>query len=227
MKISRPSPSLVISIIALIVACAGTAGAAGILIKNSSQVKSGAINGSDIANRSINGVDIANNTVGTRQLKDDVVTTDKLARSVRRSLTGTGFTATEAVRKAGPENQPAGQHKVATLTQLQPGVYAIFAKVILSPTTGDLGVLSELLKPIKSAGGHCILEAAGDVDDARDAIASPYAQTPATINMQMTRTIENPSDITVTCDAPVPWRASDTSIIALKLSGSSRVDTTE
>jgi hypothetical protein len=227
MKISRPSPSLVISILALVVACAGTATAAGILITNSSQVKAGAINGSDIKNRSITGPDIANNSIGKRQLDDGSVSSDKLSSTVRRSLSSQGFIATEAVRKAGPENQPAGQHKVATMEQLQPGTYAIFAKTILTPTAGDLGVLGELLKLTKTAGGHCILDAGGDVDDARAPIATPYAETPTTLNMQMTRTIDNPSDITLTCDAPIGWRASDTSIIALKLAGSSRVDTTQ
>ena len=46
----RPSPALVVAIIALVVASAGTATAAGVLIKRSSQVAPGAINSGDLAN---------------------------------------------------------------------------------------------------------------------------------------------------------------------------------
>ena len=46
----RPSPALVVAIIALVVASAGTATAAGVLIKRSSQVARGAINSGDLAN---------------------------------------------------------------------------------------------------------------------------------------------------------------------------------
>lgn len=46
-----PSPALVVSIIALVVACAGTATAATVLIKSSKQVAKGSINSSDLANR--------------------------------------------------------------------------------------------------------------------------------------------------------------------------------
>ena len=51
----RPSPALVVATIALVVACAGTATAAGVLIKRSSQVARGAINSGDLANdRAVN-----------------------------------------------------------------------------------------------------------------------------------------------------------------------------
>jgi hypothetical protein len=42
--------------------------------------------------------------------------------------------------------------------------------------------------------------------------------------MQMTRSIDAPSDIAVVCDSDYAWRASDTSIVALKLAGSTRTD---
>ena len=51
----RPSPALIVAIIALVVACAGTATAAGVLIKRSSQVARGAINSGDLRNdRAVN-----------------------------------------------------------------------------------------------------------------------------------------------------------------------------
>jgi Collagen triple helix repeat (20 copies) len=55
----RPSPALVVAIIALVVASAGTATAAGVLIKRSSQVARGAINSGDLANdRAVNLADL-------------------------------------------------------------------------------------------------------------------------------------------------------------------------
>ena len=41
----------------------------------------------------------------------------------------------------------------------------------------------------------------------------------------MTRTIDTPVDIKLVCDSNIQWKATDTSIIALKLQGSSRSDT--
>jgi hypothetical protein len=216
MKLRRPSPSMIVSVVALVVATAGTATAAGVLISNSSQVKAGAINGSDIKNRSITGIDIADKAISDRQL----------SASVKSKFTSQGFVATEAVRKSGPLAQPAGQHVVATLAQLQPGTYVLAAKTILAPTTGDQGLLTEVLKQPKTAGGHCVMSAGGDVDDSRAPIATPYSDTPTTLHMQMTRTLGAPTDIVLTCDAGVPWQATDTSIIALKLTGSSRTDVT-
>ena len=57
-------------------------------------------------------------------------------------------------------------------------------------------------------------------------IATPFALFANTLKLQLTRSLAAPSDIVLTCDANVPWKASNTSIIALKLAGSSRVDST-
>lgn len=214
MKISRPSPALVVSIIALVVACAGTATAAGVLIKNSSQIKAGAVNGSDIKDSAITSSKIKNGTIGTTDLSS----------GVKSALSSQGFTATEAIRKVGPVKVGAGQHDIATLSQLPPGTYAIFAKTTITAELGNLG-LGELLRQTKTVNAQCVLSAGGDQDNANQTVASPYSQAPNTANMQLTRSIDKPTDIKVTCTInDYPWNASDTSIIALKLAGSSRTD---
>lgn len=236
MKLSRPSPALIVSIVALVVACAGTATAASVLIKNSSQIASGAVTSSDIRNSTITGVDIKNKAirggdladgaVTGKQVKANTISADKLAPAVRNTLQGQGLTAQEAVRKAGPENVAAGGASIARITQLQPGTYFVTAKTTITGVAGDLG-LGELLRPNKTAGAECTLEIGGDVDKSRTVVATPGAETPGTVNMQMTRTIDTPTDAILTCSVTnVPWRASDSSIVALKLQGSSRVDTT-
>jgi hypothetical protein len=216
LRLQRPSASLVISIVALVIAAAGTATAAtSLLITSSKQVRAGSLNGTDIQKGTIKGSNIADNTLSASKLVDTV-----------RSSLGGGASALEAVRKAGPEAQKAGAvTTVATLSALAPGTYAIFAKTILSPDTTDLGLLGELLKNTKTSAGHCVLDAGGDVDHSRAPVATPYTATPTTLTMQMTRTIAQPTDILLTCDVnDVPWRASDTSIIAMKLASSSRSD---
>ncbi|MTD44192.1 hypothetical protein GKE82_07720 [Conexibacter sp. W3-3-2] len=225
MKISRPSPALIVSIVALVVACAGTATAASVLIKNSSQIATGAVTSSDVKNGSLIGADLKNRTVTGSKIAANTIGADKLAPVVRNTLQGQGLTGTEAVRKAGPENVAAGGATITRITQLQPGTYFLAAKTTITGVAGDLG-LGELLRPNKTASAECTLEVGGDVDKARTVVASPGAETPQTVNLQMTRTIGAPTDAILTCSVTnVPWRASDSSIVALKLQGSTRVDT--
>jgi hypothetical protein len=63
-RLRRPSPALVVAIIALVVACAGTATAASVLIRGSGQVAPGAINTSDL--RDGRGVSLADLTPRAR-----------------------------------------------------------------------------------------------------------------------------------------------------------------
>lgn len=222
MKISRPSPSLIVSITALVVATAGTATAATALITNSSQVKAGSINGSDVRNSSLTGLDIKNGSIKAGDLAAGLRGGAIKGQSV--GAAGQGATAQEAVRRSGPENVPAGGAIITRLAQLQPGTYFVTAKTTITGVAGDLG-LGELLRPNKTAGAECTLDIGGDVDKGRQAVATPGSETPATINVQMTRTIATPTDAILSCSVTnVPWRASDSSIVALKLASSTRVD---
>lgn len=216
MKSKRPSPSLVVSIVALAVACTGTAAAAALI--TGKQIKNSSVTGADIQNGSLRGSDLADGTITSKQLQKGVS-----GSSVDGGAAG-GPTAQEAVRKAGPEDQPPGQHLVATLPQLAPGTYLLLAKSTISPEGPVLG-LGELVRPSKTSNAQCILEAGGDQDNARSGITTPGSQSPASINMQLTRTIATPTDITVTCDVnDIKWRASDTSIIAVKLGSAARTN---
>jgi len=229
MHISRPSPSLVVSIVALVVACAGTATAASVLITDSSQVKMNSLNGTDIKNGTLTGIDIKNGSIKAGDLASGLLSGTKLkGQSVTGQSvgTGTGPTAQEAVRRAGPEDVAAGGATIARIAQLAPGSYLVTAKTTITGVAGDLG-LGELVRTNKTAGAECTLEIGGDVDKARQAVVTPGSETPATINMQMTRTIASPTDAILSCSVTnVPWRASDTSIVALKLQSSTRTDST-
>ena len=63
-KVRRPSPALLVAIVALVVASAGTATAASLVIRNSGQIKNGAVRSADLANSK--GVKVADLTPQAR-----------------------------------------------------------------------------------------------------------------------------------------------------------------
>jgi hypothetical protein len=201
----RPSPSLAISILALFVALGGTATAAGVLIKSSSQIKKGVVNSGDIAD----------NAITSRDVRDSSLGLDDLSASARSAITDAGTQALEAYRTEGPKEAAAGQAvRVATLSNIPPGAYAIFAKTVLTPVATQSG----LFKEGDSVSGHCVLDADGDVDHARNLLGSPGSNSPGQLSLQITRTFGSPGTATLTCDVgPATWSATNTSIIALRL----------
>jgi hypothetical protein len=229
MKLKLPSPALVIAVIALVVACAGTATAAGVLIHSSSQIKANSIAPSDIKN-TLTGADIKNGSLTAGDFKRGTIPSNGAGGTIHGASaapvpvpTG-GASATEVVRKAGPDEQAPGQQRVVTLPQLPAGTYLLLAKTTIGPIAKSMG-LGELLNPDKTSSAQCVLQAGGDQDNARTPIASPGTFTPSTLNNQMTRTINAPTDVTYTCDVTnLNWKASDSSIVAVKLSSSTRQD---
>ena len=228
-RLRRPSPALVVATIALVVACAGTATAARVLIKSSAQVRFGSLNGTDVQNESLKGADVKDGSLTGRDLRRGSLGSSALSNDARDALRGGGgggASAIEVFRKRGPESQPGGTDaRVATMSGVEPGIYAIFAKTILtSLPSGSEDLLGELLSDDKTGGGRCVLNAAGDQDHSREAIATPYSSAPATFDLQITRTFASPVEVTLDCGANVPWRASDTSLIAIRLSRAPRVE---
>jgi hypothetical protein len=68
----KPSPALIVSIVAVVIVSAGSATAATMV--TSKQIKNGTITSKDIRNRSVTSVDLKAGTVGTRQLTAATVT---------------------------------------------------------------------------------------------------------------------------------------------------------
>ncbi len=212
MKLRRPSPAMMIAIIALIAACTGTAFAATI-ITSSSQIKNGVVTSGDVKNGSLRGVDLRKSTITESRLSAGVV--KKLGRGVAG---GGDTTAYEAVRKAGPEGQPADVVvKVATLT-VPAGAYTVNAKTVMTALPGPQDPISSLVGANGAIGGRCRLDAAGVSDESLQIVVMDGRQTPATLSMQMTRTVGAPSDFTLECSAGLPFRLSETSIIAQRAS---------
>jgi hypothetical protein len=211
-RFGRPSPALFVAIAALVVASAGTGlAASGVLIRSSGQIAPHVIKGSNIAK----------NTIGLGNLslavRSKIGGTTSSAPSLAPSALGSD--GLEVFRKQGPTGNGGQEQVIATMPALGPGVYAIFAKTILT-YTGPQQTLLQLLTPTNppsTGAGHCLLNAAGDGDYAAAPVRTFYSNSPGELHMQMTVTEPAPGNVTVTCSVDDPWRASDTSIIAIKL----------
>ncbi len=221
MKPRWPSPALVVSIIALVVACAGTAYAA-VIITSSSQIKNGVITGADLRNSTITNADVRKGTLTGSKLRNGTVSLNKLSsgtqRLIRRGGGGSGaVSALEAVRKAGPENQPANVLSQVTSMKVPAGAYVVTANTIMTAFTGTTNILEALVGTNGSVGGTCILDFGGVTSSSLQTIAINDRQTPATLGTQLTRTVGAETEIVLRCASSIPWRASESSIIATKV----------
>jgi hypothetical protein len=203
MKLRTPSPALVISIVSLCVALGGSAYAATVI--TSKQIKNG----------TIQNIDVKKGTLQSSSFSSGVQNLLK-SKTNSASSTTTGKVGYEAVRKAGPENVPANQIvTVATLT-VPAGAYVITANTVMTAFTGSSNILESLFGTNGSLTGTCTLDAAGVTDTSLQTIVVDNRQTPATLGMQETRTVGAPADFKLNCSATIPWRLSETSIIASK-----------
>ncbi len=201
MKLRRPSPALVISIAALVAASAGSAVAATVI--TSTQIRNG----------TIQNIDIKKGTIQSSKLSKGVQSI--LAR--KPAAAAAPKIAYENVRKMGPENQPVGQLLRVTSLKVPAGAYVITANTILTAFTGKTNLLESLVGSNGSQGGACVLDAGGVSAASLQTIAINDRQTPSTLGMQMTRTLGAETEIVLKCSAALPWRASESSIIASKV----------
>ena len=201
MKLRRPSPALVISIVALVAACAGSAVAATVI--TSSQIRNGTIQNIDIKAGTISSSKLTKGVQNILNRKPAAAPTNKLAY--------------EVVRKAGPENQPINVLSRVTSLKVPAGAYAITANTIMTAFTGGTNPLEALLNSNASVGGACVLDAGGVSASALQTIAINDRQTPSTLGMQLTRTVGAPTEIVLKCTGGLPWRASESSIIATRV----------
>jgi hypothetical protein len=223
MKLRRPSPALVISITALVVACGGTAYAATI-ITSSSQIKNGVVQSADIKNGSVQNVDIRKSTITETRLSEGLL--KRIGPGYKPP--NTDSIAYEARRSSGPENMPPNVGiKVASL-QVPAGAYLVTAKTVMTALPDPQDPIEALFQANAVQGGRCILDAAGDTDQALQNLLIIQRQAPATLNMQVTRTVGAPSEFTLECATAgnFGFRLSETSIIAVKLPSVVRSDAT-
>jgi hypothetical protein len=212
---------MVVALTALVVACGGSAMAAGLLITSSDQIRNGVITGSKVASRTLSGRNIARGSLGGDLIAGGAIGTNKLSSDAQRALQSSGTTAREYFRKAGPEESAGGNpSRVITADNVPAGVYAIFAKTIIT----DLDGPSYLLAPGHTANAHCRLSAGGDLDDGRVLVGTSYGSGPGDVLTQLTHTFSGPGTMSLECDAGAKWRASDSTIIAIRLGNAPRTE---
>jgi hypothetical protein len=204
----RPSPSMSVALLALFVALGGSAVAASGLITGR-QIKDGTVRRADLAKSAVDSTKVANGSLSSNDF--DAAT--------RSTINQAGTQVLEAFRAAGPTGvEPSAQKVVATLSDIPPGAYAIFAKTILSGTSTN-GILNQG----NSIGGKCTLDVEGDADNGQTLIGTPGANAPSDVNMQITHTYSSPGTAKVTCGVTgATWAAANTSIIALRVSAPQR-----
>lgn len=72
MRRFKPSPAMVVALLALVVALGGSAFAAGYVVTRSSQIKDGAVTGQDVKNGSLTGADVKSRSLVASDFKDSV-----------------------------------------------------------------------------------------------------------------------------------------------------------
>lgn len=211
----RPSAATVISLLALVFSMAGTATAARVLIKSSSQIKNGAVTSADVKDGAVSARDLNGDAVTGEKVKNGSLGAEDFSGAARSALQAAETQALEVFRKAGPESQPKAKlARIATLNNVPPGTYAIFAKSVITPFENSSGFLGQSA----TISGHCVLDAGGDKDEARALLGTPGALAPGVINVQITRSFGSTGTIALDCEVvESEWRASDTSIIAVRV----------
>jgi hypothetical protein len=210
MRGRRPSPAMLVSIIALVMATAGTATAAKVLITNTTQIKKGVVNSGDVKDGALSG----------RDIRDGTIAVGELEATARAAISGAQTSAVEVFRKQGPAGVPKGEvRRVATVANLEPGVYAIFAKTVMTLGEGETTILGNET----GGSGHCALKAGEDRDESRTMLASPGYNAPGLVSTQITTTFGSPGTVALECDSPDrEWQGTDTTIIAIRVAKAPR-----
>lgn len=218
MKLRRPSPALIVAIIALVVACAGSATAATLI--GTKQIRNNAVNSAKIKNSSVTSADIKNGTIASGDLSKATL------KRIDAGGSGGGSTASaqEIIRRLGPANIAANIDARVASGTLPAGAYVINAKTTAVALGGDTNIVEGLFNTGASGGANCRLDVGGDVDRADGNIVVSNRPSPVTMSMQMTVTVGAPTDVSVNCAAGLAFSVNNTSIIAQKVASVSRTE---
>jgi hypothetical protein len=134
-RISRPSPALIVAIVALFMALGGTSYAA--LKITGNNVVNGTLSGADVDNRSLAGKEIKKNTLDGDEINESALGTVPMAAKAGDADTLGGNAASAFMTRqprvfeaAIPANQNfANNAVVGTLADLAPGAYVVTAKL--------------------------------------------------------------------------------------------------
>jgi len=222
---------MVVALIALVIACGGTATAASVLIHSSSQIANGVITAKNIHAATITGRQIKGQTIGANQIANSSIGTSKLKSKAIKTLEGTsGSTTTSSTtvgsaleydRQTGPSNVAAGQpsQRVITADNIPPGVYAIFAETNIA----DLNAPGSLFEFVPTADVQCSISADADVAIGSNVIGGSFFSGSADVNMEITHTFAGTGTVTMDCATAASWQAAESSIILIRLSSAPKM----
>jgi len=220
---------MVVALIALVVACAGTATAATVLIRSSSQIGNGVIRAQNIHPNTITGRQIQNGSIGNVKLANGSVGPSKLSSKALKALGSGGATsgssaagsALEWDRGDGPDNVAVGQpsQRVMTVDNIPAGVYAIFADTNLSDTSPP----GSLFQFEPTADAQCSISADADIAYGSNVVGGSFFAGSGNVTMQITHTFTGTGTITMDCSSSSAWNASGSSIIAIRLSSAPKM----
>ena len=222
---------MVVAMTALVIACAGTATAATVLIHSSSQIAPGVITATNIHANTITGRQIASGSIGANQLANGAIGANKLSSSAIRTLQGGGSASNTSTavgsgyefdRQTGPTNV-AGSQVVMTATPVPPGVYAIFAEANIS----DVNPPGSLLQMLPTSSMQCTITADADQAYGSAVTGGAFIAGSGDVSMQLTHTFSQTGTIQMSCnDSYGNWNASGSSIIAIRLSSAPKTAVT-
>jgi hypothetical protein len=169
-----------------------------------------ALSGSSYAAIRISGKQIKKGTVTSTQIKDHTIRSRDLAKGLIGSSAAAPLSsaAFEATRDAGPSNVPPSTNytTVATLSDVQPGSYVIFAKTNMAST--------------QTESSRCRLTAEGSDDESNRGLRANG--TPESNELQLAHVFTSAGDIVLSCrTVSGTWAASDTKILAIKVGSAS------
>lgn len=222
---------MVVAMTALVIACAGTATAATVLIHSSSQIANGVVTGQNIHANTITGRQLANGSIGANQLANGSIGTAKLSSNALRTLQNGGSTANtssaagsgfEFDRQSGPSNV-SGSQDVMTATGVPPGVYAIFAETNLS----DINPAGSYLNAPPTDSVQCTITADADQAYGSTVLGGAFFAGSGDVSAQLTHTFTQTGTIQLQCStSDGAWQASGSSIIAIRLSSAPKTAVT-
>lgn len=201
MRIPRPSPAILVSIGAVVIASAGTATAAGLV--GSRDIRRGAVQTRNLHHRAVTHGKIDGNAITSGKIKNGTVRGRDLSaaphKALVRALHGGGgsssssstTTVYEAQRTSGPAISDGGKIVGVATLHVPAGAYFITADATLEPN-GFKALLGSLT-------GHCILDAGGVASDGFAFLGIQGGAGPGSIHTQITRTVSKPFDITLGC----------------------------
>jgi hypothetical protein len=190
----RPSPALVVSIVALVVALGGTSYAAVTLPTNSvgsAQIKRGGVKASDIAANAVRSATVKDHSLLGKDFKAGELPAGPQGPSGAKGANGAngaaaGFTDAVASRTLATFS---GEQTIATLN-LPAGDYLLSAKMWLENPTGGAVIPA------------CFLRAGSDFDETRAflEVNGGGSSNAAALPFELGHTFAAPGAVTLTCD---------------------------